>query len=1100
MTTQPTAQPPAQPSRSAVESSDAASDLAAVLLERSLASTTRAERRRQARLAEVVDDEALRELTFALTDEVLRIDDPRRAARRFAAVVRRAGSPQGLGPVDRVALAVGGRLAPLAPRLVMPLVRRRLLSEADGVVLSADDPAFAQHVAQRTREGFRLNVNVLGEAILSDAEADARMQQLRDRIARPDVTYVSLKISAVCADLDVLAFDHSVARIAERLRDLYRVASSTTPRTFVNLDMEEYRDLPLTIAAMQRVLDEPEFAAIDAGIVLQAYLPDSHDACRELCEWAVARHARAGGTLKIRVVKGANLAMERVEAELHGWVQAPYATKAEVDASFKRLVAAALDERWASAVRVGVASHNLFDVAWALGRPERARIELEMLEGMAPAQARAVLAEAGDVLLYAPVVRLDDLPSSIAYLTRRLDENTSPENFLRSLFTLQPDSATWHEQRARFEAALADAPEVSTTPRRARPRSLVAPVSTDSGELVMPPPGSARWADDEVGGAGAMVGFANAADTDWTSAANRRWIAEALASPPSIEVPVLDRVEQIDAVVARATASSWRAVPADERRQVLLCVADVMERERGRTLSTMAHEAAKTIAEGDPEVSEAVDFARYYAASISTITAAESRGATFEPFGVVVVASPWNFPYAIPAGGVLAALAAGNSVVLKPAPEVRATALLLARQLWAAGVPGDALQYVACPDDEVGRRLVTHPDVGAVVLTGAHETAMRFLEWHPTMRLFAETSGKNAMVITAAADEDAAIKDLVRSAFGHAGQKCSAASLAIVEASLYDDDRFLQRLADAVRSIRVGAATDLATTMGPLIGSPSPALLRALTTLDPGESWLVQPVQIDERTWTPGVRLGVRRGSWFQQTECFGPVLGVMRVHDLDEAITVQNDSRLGLTGGIHSLDDDEVARWLDRVEVGNAYVNRHITGAVVQRQPFGGWKQSSVGGGPKAGGPHYVTAFGTWTGGSAGAADMARVWRDEFMVARDRSGLRCERNVLRHRPLRRVALVVGEGADPALVETARLAARVAGVELSDPVGEGAVVDRVRVVGQVPVEQLRGWRAAGIDVDLAPPVADPWLELRHWMHEQSLSITRHRHGRLLDPN
>lgn len=1085
--TDPTPPLPAVPSSPA----SAAVSRAADLLRTSRRDARRAERRREARLAEVVDDAALRTLTFALTDEVLRLDDDRRAATRFAAVVRDAGDTGGLGLVDRLSLRIGAALAPRLPRLVMPLVRRRILGELEGVVLPAEDPAFARHVAVRDQEGFRLNVNVLGEAILSDAEADARMAQLRERIARPDVDYVSLKISAVCANLDVLAFEHSVDRIGERLRDLYRTAEAARPRTFVNLDMEEFRDLPLTIAAMQRVLDEPEFASVDAGIVLQAYLPDSHDACAQLCEWATARFRRAGGTLKIRIVKGANLAMERVESELHGWEQAPYATKVEVDASFKRLIASALDPRWADAVRIGVASHNLFDVAWALQLPERDRIDLEMLEGMAPAQARAVLAAAGDVLLYAPVVRADDLPASIAYLTRRLDENTSPENFLRSLFTLQPGSPTWDDQRSRFEAAVALVDAVPTVSRRHQDRSVLA-----------------RSSSPELDGLAAARPFENAADTDWTSAANRAWIDAELASPPSLDVPVLDRVDQIDAVVAAAVASSWRDVPATERQRVLMGVAEVMERERGATLSLMAHEAAKTVAEGDPEVSEAIDFARYYAGCIDGQVEAASRGSAFEPFGVVVVASPWNFPYAIPAGGVLAALAAGNAVVLKPAPEVRATARLLAEQLWRAGVPADALQYVACPDDEVGRRLVTHPDVGAVVLTGAHETAMRFLDWRPSMRLFAETSGKNAMVITAAADEDAAIKDLVRSAFGHAGQKCSAASLAIVEASVYDDARFLQRLADAVASVRVGPATDLATMTGPLIGAPSPQLLRALTTLDDGERWLVEPRRIDERTWTPGVRLGVRPGSWFHETECFGPVLGVVRADDLDHAIAIQNASTFGLTGGIQSLDDREVDHWLERVEVGNAYVNRHITGAIVQRQPFGGWKRSSVGCGPKAGGPHYVAAFGTWT--LPAEVDLAAVesvfadaWANWFAVDHDPSGLVCERNVTRYRPLRRVALVAGEDADPTSVAVARLAARTAGVEVVesvDVVEDTAAhgVDRLRVIGHVDDDTLRRWSAAGLDVDRSAPSVEAMVELRRWVREQSISRTRHRHGRPLD--
>lgn len=1050
------------------------------LLVSSLAGTTGPEARQQARLAAVVDDPRLRALTFALTDEVLRFEQHRRAASRFKAIVREVGVPTSLSLFDRLSLRIGAVVAPVLPWAVMPLVRRRIVKESNGVVLSADDPAFANHIARRRAEGFPLNVNVLGEAILSDAEADERMRLIRERIARPDVDYISLKISAVVANLDVLAFDHSVDAISERLRVLYREAEQATPRVFVNLDMEEYRDLSLTIAALTAVLAEPEFAAVHAGIVLQAYLPDSHAACAQLCEWAHDRHDRGGGTLKVRVVKGANLAMERVEAELHGWPQAPYTTKAEVDASFKRLVMAVLDERWASAVRLGFASQNLLDLAWALELQAAysGRLDIEMLEGMAPAQARAVREEAGSVLLYAPVVRHDDLAASIAYLTRRLDENTSPDNFLRALFTLRPGTPAWIDQAARFEASMAARTTASTAARRTQDRSLAAAPTAGSG-------------------------FVNAADTDWTRTANRAWIARHMAAVAVPHVPLTTTIEAVDAAVAVAVdaGARWARTPYAERRALLQAVADEMERSRGATLGLMAHTACKTVAEGDPEVSEGIDFARYYAECTHAIEAGIGRGLTFAPRGVVLVASPWNFPYAIPVGGVCAALAAGNAVLLKPAPEVRAVGLELAEQLWRAGVPRDVLQFVATPDDEVGRRLVSHEHVDTVVLTGAYETAQMFRSWKPSIRVLAETSGKDAMVITAAADEDAAIKDLVRSAFGHAGQKCSAASLAIVEAAVYDEPGFLPRLAAAVRSVRVGLATDLATMMGPLVGPPSEKLLRALTVLEPGEEWLVQPACLDEHAnlWSPGVRIGVREGSWFHRTECFGPVLGIMRARDLDHAIELQNATEFGLTGGIQSLDEHEVAHWLQHVQVGNAYVNRHITGAVVQRQPFGGWKRSSVGCGPKAGGPAYIEALGEWRGGNDGEDQFREVWRSHFATEHDPSGLACERNVLRHRPLPSVGLFVGPDADPAAVELALMAARVAGVPVTVAVDPATRTrERVRVVGSISDEQLARCHEAGVEVDRVQPVADAHVELRRWVREQAISTTRHRHGRLLD--
>ena len=299
----------------------------------------------------------------------------------------------------------------------------------------------------------------------------------------------------------------------------------------------------------------------------------------------------------------------------------------------------------------------------------------------------------------------------------------------------------------------------------------------------------------------------------------------------------------------------------------------------------MVADANKSIAEGDPEVSEAVDLARYYAWAALALD--DITGARPSPLGPVVVSPPWNFPLAIPAGGVLAALAAGNSVILKPAPQSRATAALIAELCWAAGVDRDVLQFVPADDDEAGRRLITHPDIAAVILTGSYATAQMFLGWRPDLRLHAETSGKNSIVITACADIDSAVMDLVRAAFGHAGQKCSAASLAIVEAPLYDNPAFLERVRDAAASLRVGPAADVATEIGPLIDPPGEVLHRALTTLDLGERWLLRPEarSEDETLWTPGIRLDVGPGSWFARTECFGPVLGMIRADDLDHAI-----------------------------------------------------------------------------------------------------------------------------------------------------------------------------------------------------------------------
>jgi RHH-type proline utilization regulon transcriptional repressor/proline dehydrogenase/delta 1-pyrroline-5-carboxylate dehydrogenase len=1139
----------------------------------------RADRRRRRRIGALVADEASREFLFDLTDQVIRIGTHRRAARRLHDLVAERGVPLFAGGLDRLGLLAGGRLARLAPGVVMPLVTARLRHEFSAVVLPAGRLRLARHVRRRRREHIALNVNLLGEAVLGEREALRRTERIAALLERPDVDYVSVKISSVCAQLDVLAYEDSLARIRERLRAVFLAAARADPPKFVNLDMEEYRDLGLTLDAFTTLLVEPDLARLDAGIVLQAYLPDSVAAMERLAAFARRRHAEHGSTVKVRIVKGANLAMERVEAELRGWPQAPFATKAEVDANYKRLLDLALAPHNAGALRVGAASHNLFDVGWALAWREVVggdRLEIEMLEGMANPQARAVARLAGRLLLYAPIVRRHDFESAVAYLVRRFDENTAPENFLAQLFELEPGSPAWEAERSRFEQAVVERRRPAATPRRNQDRrEEESRPAAAPAEPVVPAPAAP---------------FRNEPDTDFALPANRAWLSSHLASwrdEVPAEVPAVVGGERIGAplsgiavdpsrpaaplyryveadgatveravTLAQAASRAWAARPATERAAVLRAVAGRLAATRGRAIAVMAHDAAKTVSEGDPEVSEAIDFARYYAQQAERLER-HAPGRRFVPHGVVLVASPWNFPLAIPAGGVLAALAAGSAVILKPAPETVLTAWYLAGCCWTAGVPEDVLQFVPTADDEVGRRLVTHEGVDAVVLTGAFGTARLFLGWRPDLALHAETSGKNALVVTSAADQDDAIRDLLRSAFSHAGQKCSAASLAIVEAALYDDAAFLARLADAVSSLRVGPACDPATQVGPLIRPPSGPLARALGRLEAGERWLVRPRQVGENPclWSPGVKTGVAPGSEFHLTECFGPVLGLMRAADLDEAIALQNAPAYGLTGGIATLDDAEIGHWLGHVEVGNAYVNRHVTGAIVQRQPFGGWKRSVVGPGAKAGGPHYVASLGHWAadGGAPPVAaeeiERARVQWRRLSGGEDPTGLTAERNELRLRAHRCVALRFALPPDPVALEVAlNIAAETgAAVECSaDAAHDGLPAscliesddefvarvaslcpDRVRLLGRRaarpevrdrngppepagggPLEPAPrngggvGWSGglrlalldAGLDVDVEPLSPFGEVELLRWTREQAVSETLHRHG------
>ncbi|GAC1544821.1 MAG: hypothetical protein NVS3B12_33600 [Acidimicrobiales bacterium] len=728
---------PAPPTRTLVDPF-AAIRLADELLEESRRLQSRAQKRQTRRLGRLTGDPASLDFTLSLADQVTRMRDPSRVVRRLADLVPREGAPPGFGPLDRLLIHAAVGVGQRFPDAVSSLLRRRIRREASSVVLPAEGRRLARHITRRRRDGFGLNINLLGEAILGDEEATRRLSRLIDHIQRPDIDYVSVKASALCARLSALAFEHSVERVAAVLRLV--LVEAAKAHVFVNLDMEEYRDLALTLAAFMQALDEPEAAGVDAGIVLQAYLPDAHEAFEDLGAWAQNRHRRGGGHVRVRIVKGANLAMERVDAELHGWVTAPYPTKLDVDASYKRLLARALDPGWGDALRVGVASHNLYDVAWglllaaSLGTEDR--LEVEMLEGMAPGHAQAVRRRGTPVRLYAPVVSADEFDSAVAYLARRLEENSGPENYLHRLLSGGLDA-----EPSRFVASVGH--PVRTRSRRDQDRTRLEPD---------PPPV-----------------FANTADTDWSSASNRSWIGHHLSLPtwelrgavhsadpsrPGQPLYSFDMTDRSGVDRAVATAAHAARPSPGARATMLLRAASVLARRRGELIAAMVADAGKIVAEADVEVSEAVDYAAYYASRALDL---DRRDAAHSPLGTVVVAPPWNFPLAIPLGGALAAIAAGNSVILKPAPETFLTAWLGVRCLWEAGIPAELLQLSPCADDGVGRHLVTHPHVDAVILTGSHDTAMMFLGWRPDLHLLAETSGKNAIVVTAAADIDLAV-------------------------------------------------------------------------------------------------------------------------------------------------------------------------------------------------------------------------------------------------------------------------------------------------------------------------------------------------------
>ena len=1047
------------------------------------------------RLAGVLKDPKGLDFTIGFVDRVVRPEDLRVAGRNLERLSRAV--PAFLPWYMRVAIQLGGGFAPLIPWPIVPIARAVLRRMVGHLIVDATPKRLDKSMDALRRSGIRLNLNLLGEAVLGDEESDRRLHGTRELLERDDVDYVSIKVSSVSSQLSMWSFDETVERVVARLTPLYELAlrggapaaagdAGLAPRArkFINLDMEEFRDLDLTIAVFTRILEQPRLKGLEAGIVLQAYLPDALAAMQDLTAWATERRAAGGAGIKVRLVKGANLAMEHVDSIMHGWPLATYSTKRDTDTNYKRVLDWSLTPERTDAVRLGIAGHNLFDVAhaWLLAKQRHveSRIEFEMLLGMATGQADAVKRDVGGLLLYTPVVHPGEFDSAISYLIRRLEENASSENFMSGVFELAQDERVFAREADRFLSSIRALDRTVPASNRRQDRNApVAPLPIDT----------------------APREFANEPDTDPAVAANRAWgrailsrVAESRLGVDEIAAARITDPGALDRLISETVEAGtrWGQRRADTRATVLHSAGEALAAARADLIEVMARETGKTIAEGDVEVSEAIDFAHYYAERARELDRIEH--AEFVPSKLIVVTPPWNFPVAIPAGSVLSALASGAAVIIKPAPQARRSAAVLVGALWAGGVPRDVLRLVDIEEGELGKRLVSNPAVDRVILTGAWETAQLFRSWRPDLPLLAETSGKNAIIVTPSADLDLAVADVVKSAFGHAGQKCSAASLVILVGSVARSERFRRQLVDSVTTLRVGYPQDPTTIMGPIIEPAHGKLERALTALAEGESWLVEPRSLDEsnRLWSPGVRDGVAAGSEFHLTEYFGPVLGIMQADTLAEAIELQNAPAYGLTAGIHSLDSDEIAAWLDAVQAGNLYVNRGITGAIVRRQPFGGWKRSTVGASAKAGGPNYLLTLGDWRpvfpepGTSvvleglsdavttvieaaqpgmeflefdlvrSGAVSDQRAWDAEYGGSRDVSGLIVERNMFRYRPVP-VTIRLAEGASPAqLVREIAAAARVgAPVSISSAVPLAAGLVRLFGTAASPLE-VRG--------------------------------------------
>jgi len=881
--------------------------------------------------------------------------------------------------------SIAGRALSIAARRnARGQARRFIAGTTTGEVIAA---------ARRERKlGRAFTLDILGEAVISEVEAERFYQAYVDLIeavaptvnAWPELPQidrgvsgrlprvnVSVKLSALDSQFDPVDPLGTAERVGRRLRELLRIARQND--AFINVDMESYKTKDLALRIFKQVLCEEEFRDVtDVGIVIQAYLRDAEHDLIELRDWAAER----GTPVWVRLVKGAYWDYETIHARSEGWPIPVFQRKPESDVSFERLARLLMQSH--EVLRPALGSHNIRSLAYALATAEHLGLpqngyEVQMLYGMGDAE-KTVLVDMGyRMRIYMPY---GELIPGMAYLVRRLLENTSNDSFLRASFTehVAPEKLLMNpldalrENNGNGESASSNAGDEDFAHTFQNEPLLDFAVQQNRKAMQE----AITQVGEQLGGSYSLVIGDQHVTTDQQLESHDPSRHDQL-----IGTTAMASAEHAQQAVSAAVAASpaWADLDVIERAELLRSAANIMRRRRHELAALIIYESGKDWRGADADVCEAIDFCDYYADGAIAMhrphgvnLAGEENRFEFAPRGVTAVIAPWNFPLAILTGMTAAALATGNTVVMKPAEQTPVVAAKLMEIFVEAGFPPGVVNYLPGDGEVVGAALVDHPEVAVIAFTGsrpvglainARAAAVSVQSSRGVKKVIAEMGGKNAIIVDEDADLDEAVAGVMDSAFGFQGQKCSACSRAIVLAPVYD--AFLKRLVEATRSLQIGPAIDPASRIGPLIDRDAVEKVSRYVELGRQEGRELLAMDVGELAKQgcyvgPHIFADVDPMAKLAQEEVFGPVLAVIRATDLDEAIRIANGTEYALTAGIFSRSPINLERAQRELAAGNIYLDRAITGALVGRQPFGGYRLSGIG--SKAGGPDYLLQF----------------------------------------------------------------------------------------------------------------------------------------------
>jgi RHH-type proline utilization regulon transcriptional repressor/proline dehydrogenase/delta 1-pyrroline-5-carboxylate dehydrogenase len=877
-------------------------------------------------------------------------------------------------------LNFGLGIGSLAPGLMASAMKKNIVQMAK-MFITGESPEDAIPVLKKARDnGLCFTADLLGEATLSEKEAleyQSRYIELINWLCKdaekwehstildqdekgpiPRVN-VSVKLTALYSQVNERAWEESITHLKDRMRPIFQIAKDRN--VFVNIDMEQYRFKDMTLQVFKELIMEPEFKNYPHfGIVIQAYLRDSLKDTETLVQFAKTR----GTPFTVRLVKGAYWDFETIYASQQNWPVPVYTIKRESDANYEQCAEVLLKNT--PTIRLAAATHNVRSIATVVTLAEklgldRKSFELQMLYGMAEPIKKSMVKSGYRVREYATI---GELIPGMAYLVRRLLENTSNESFLRSKFAdnisaeklladpaanLIPSSNMSKVHSGQFlnEPLL----DFTVAKHRTDFRTTLAKVEKELPLRVRP--------------------VIDGKEISSKNTLNRENPSDTKKIVTQVELADVAMAEQA-VVGAKAAFATWKKTPAAERSEILRKVAKYFRREKLRLMAIEIFEVGKTWSEADGDIGEAIDFCEYYAKDMLRLDAGErvsyvggeDSKYVYQPRGISLVIAPWNFPLAILCGQVVASIVTGNTCIMKPAEQSSAIAQELMNALKEAGVPKGVVQFVPGLGEDVGRYLVQHKDVSLISFTGSKAVGLEIVKnasllqqhQHHVKKCIIEMGGKNAIIIDSDADLDEAVGGVLYSAFGYQGQKCSACSRVIVLEENYD--RFLPRLVEAAKSFFVKPAHEPSAFMGPVIDKEAFDRIQGMVQRAKSYARLEFEMPVPQSGYfvPPTIFSNVSADSEIAQEEIFGPVLAIIKAKDLDHALTIANGTQYALTGGLYSRSPMNIARVKQDYECGNLYINRGITGAMVGRHPFGGFKLSGLG--SKTGGRDYLLGY----------------------------------------------------------------------------------------------------------------------------------------------